>query len=145
MEYQRFQNTVFLRLDRGEEILASLEKLSLAEHITLAAVQGLGATDDFTVGVYDLDTHTYASRTFTGPHEITSLTGNITTKEGAFYAHLHMSAGNSENHVRGGHLNRAVISVTGELILTVTDGTVERRADPVSGLNVFAFSDGKRL
>ena len=82
MEYQRFENTLYLRLDRGEEVVESIRRLAEAEHIKLAAVSGLGATDDFTVGVYDVGEKKYHSLTFTGAHEITSLTGTINTMDG---------------------------------------------------------------
>ena len=59
--------------------------------------------------------------------------------DGEYYAHLHMSAGNEKGEVFGGHLNRAMISATCELVIQVVDGTVERRFDPEIGLNVFRF------
>ena len=146
MEYQRFGNTLYVRLDRGEEILESLKKLSLAEDIRLAEVRGLGATDDFTVGVYDVDKRQFLPLTFTGPHEIVSLTGTVNTMDGAYYSHLHMSAGDIRGQVKGGHLSRCRISATAELVITVTEGTVDRRHDEaVTGLNLFAFPEGKTL
>ena len=71
--------------------------------------------------------------------EIVSLGRTITTKDGEFYAHLHMSAGDTEGRVLGGHLNEAVISATCELVLEIMDGTVERRFDPETGLNLMEF------
>ena len=146
MEYQRFGNTVYARLDRGEDILEDLLKLDLAEDIRLAAVVGLGAVDDFTVGVYDVDTRQYHSLRFTGPHEITSLVGSINTMNGAYYSHIHFSAADVTGRVVGGHLNAARISATGELTVTVTEGSVDRFKDEaVTGLNLYAFSEGKAL
>ena len=146
MEYKRFDHTLYVRLDRGEEILASLKKLSEAEDIRLADVRGLGATDDFAVGVYDVETRKYYPLAFTGAHEITSLLGNINTMDGAFYCHLHMSAGDVTGRVVGGHLSRCVISATAELVISVTDGEVDRfRDEAETGLNLFCFKDGKTL
>ena len=58
---------------------------------------------------------------------------------GAFYAHLHMSAGNRQGAVFGGHLNRAVASATCEMVITLLDGTVNRKFDDGVGLNLFDF------
>ena len=58
---------------------------------------------------------------------------------GEYYAHLHMSAGNDKGEVFGGHLNRAMISATCELVIHVIDGRVERRHDEEVGLNLFEF------
>ena len=59
--------------------------------------------------------------------------------DGEFYAHLHMSAGNDKGKVFGGHLNRARISATCEMVITVTDGKVERKFNEDVGLNLFDF------
>ena len=139
MEYKRFGDTIFARLDRGEEILEQLKILALQENIKLASVRGLGAVDEFTVGVFKTDRKQYDANSFTGYFEIVSLTGTITTMDGEYYAHLHMSDGNEKGEVFGGHLNRAMISATCELVIQVVDGTVERRFDPEIGLNVFKF------
>ena len=139
MEYRKFQDTYVVRLDRGEEILTELKKLSAKEHISLASVQGLGATDDFTVGVYNTDTKVYASNHFTGPHEIVSLTGTLDTMKAEPYLHLHMSAGNQQGQVFGGHLNSARISATCELVIRCIPGTIDRAPDQETGLNLFRF------
>ncbi len=141
MDYRRFNDTVLLRIDRGEEIIETVRKVAKQEHIRLASVEALGATDDFTVGVYDVDAKRYDSKTFTGPHEIVSLTGTITEMDGAFYQHLHMSAGNKNCEVFGGHLNRAVVSATCEMVIRVLNGAVDRRRDPGIGINLLHFSD----
>ena len=137
MQYKRFDNTVFLRIDKGEEILEQLQAMAQAEHITLASVQALGAVDDFTVGVFNTAEKKYYANHFEGMYEIVSLTGTITTKNGEFYAHLHMSAGDDKGLVVGGHLNRAVVSATCEMVVTVVPGTVERVFNEDVGLNLF--------
>ena len=61
MEYRKFGNTVMARADRGEEILESIKRIALAENIKLASVSALGAVDDFTVGVYNVEEKKYYS------------------------------------------------------------------------------------
>lgn len=139
MEYRRFGNTIVARIDRGEEILAAVREIAGAEHIQLASVSALGATNDFTVGVYNVDEKQYHANDFRGNFEIVSLTGTVSTMDGRFYAHLHMSAGDEKGRVFGGHLNRAVVSAVCEMVITVIDGTVERSFSPEIGLNLFRF------
>ncbi len=139
MEYRVFGKTVVARIDRGEEILDKLHELAEKEHIKLASVQAVGATNDFTVGVFNTETRQYAANRFTGSFEIVSLVGTVNTMDRQFYAHLHMSAGNEKGEVFGGHLNRAVISATCEMVLHLIDGTVDRRFDADTGLNLFRF------
>lgn len=137
MKYKRFDKTIVVRIDRGEEILDKIRELAIAENIKLASVTALGATNDFTVGVFNTAEKKYYANEFKGAFEIVSLTGTINTMDGEFYTHIHMSAGNEKGEVFGGHLNRAVVSATCEMIVTVIDGEVDRYHDDDVGLNLF--------
>ena len=139
MEYQTFEHTLIVRLDRGEEIVDCLLDLARREHITLASVNGLGAVNQVTAGVFSPVTKQYRSHEFQGDFEIICLHGTLTTQDGRPYGHFHISIGDDEGRVWGGHLNRAVISATCELVVTVLDGRVERKPDPETGLNLMAF------
>lgn len=139
MEYRRFGNKIIARIDKGEEILTTIKEISLKENIKLASVQALGATDEFTVGVYKVDEKKYYSNEFKGYFEIVSLTGTINTMNGEFYTHIHMSAGNDKGEVFGGHLNKAIVSATCEMVIDIIDGNVDRKYDEETGLNVFRF------
>ena len=139
MQYKRFDNTIFVRIDKGEEILEQIKVLAEAENIKLASVSALGATNDFTVGVFKTEEKKYYANPFTGNFEIVSLTGTINTLNGEFYTHIHMSAGNDRGEVFGGHLNRAMVSATCEMVVTVVEGRVDRRFDEEIGLNLLRF------
>ncbi len=137
MKYRLIGDILFVRVDRGEEILTELKNACLSAGVKLGAVSAIGASDDFTVGLYDVDTKKYAERRFTGPHEIVSLLGNVCEMSGEYYAHLHLSAANARHETFGGHLTRAVVSATCELTVRVADGRVGRLRDPESGLNLW--------
>ena len=91
------------------------------------------------MGVYKTAEQKYYSNSFSGDHEIVSLTGTINTMNGKFYTHIYMSAGNERGEVFGGHLNRAVVSATCEMVINIIDGRVNRVHDDNIGLNVFDF------
>lgn len=141
MEYRKFDNTIIARIDKGEEILEKVKEIALKENIKLASISALGAVNDFTVGVFKTDEKKYYSNSFQGYFEITSLTGTINTMNGEFYIHIHMSAGNEKGEVFGGHLNRAVVSATCEMVITIIDGSVDRYFDEEIGLNLFKFNE----
>ncbi len=139
MEYRRMGDHIVARLDKGEEIIQQLRLLCQAEGVQLAAVRALGAVGDFTVGVFKTAEKKYYSNSFRGDYEIVSLTGTVTTQQGNFYAHLHMSAGDAAGRVFGGHLNSAVVSATCEMVLTLLPGRVERVFNDGVGLNLMSF------
>ncbi len=145
MEYKKFNKTIVVRIDKGEEILEKIKEIALKEKIKLANINALGATNDFTVGVFKTSEKKYYSNSFQGDFEIVSLTGTINTMNKEFYTHIHMSAGDSEGHVFGGHLNRAIVSATCEMIINIIDGEVDRYHDEEIGLNLFKFQNIEKL
>ncbi|WP_294372845.1 PPC domain-containing DNA-binding protein [uncultured Clostridium sp.] len=139
MEYKKFEKTIIARIDKGEEILEKVKEIALKEDIKLASIQGLGAVNQFTVGVFKTDEKKYLANNFKGSFEIVSLAGTINTMNDEFYCHLHMSAGNEKGEVFGGHLNEAVVSATCEIVINIIDGKVDRYYDDKIGLNLFKF------
>ena len=80
MEYRRFDKTIIVRLDKGEEILEQVKELALKERIKLASVQALGAVDRFTVGVFKTDDKKYLANDFSGSFEIVPFPVSWTVK-----------------------------------------------------------------
>jgi len=136
MEYKRFDDVIIIRVDPGEEITAQLALAAEREGVVLAEINGLGAVNDFTVGVYDAAARQFLPHRFQGAYEIASLHGTIT---GDGHLHLHMSAGGPGGEVRGGHLVRAVVSITAEIVMRVVNGRVERVPDAATGLTLLGL------
>ncbi len=139
MEYRVFSDKVIVRIDRGEEICEQLKVVCEREGIVLASVSAIGAVGDFTVGVFSPESKTYKSNNFKGDYEIVSLSGLVTEMDGKFYSHLHMSAADGDGRVFGGHLNRAVVSATCEMVITVSEGRIDRKFSQDIGLNLLEF------
>lgn len=139
MDYKRFDDKIIARIDRTEEVHEKLKEIALKENIKLASVYGLGATDDFTIGIFSVSKKDYKERNFKGEFEILSIIGSISTLEGEYYPHLHISASNGDGNVFGGHMKSARISVTCELTINIIDGVVERQKDPETGINIYKF------
>ena len=141
MEYRKFDQGYVLRLDPGEEIVASLTRLVEQENVQLGTVSALGAAGDVTIGIFNTKEKQYYSRRYQGDYEISALVGNVTRKEGEPYLHLHITIGNPvTGEVHAGHLSSAVISATLELFLQVWDGQVGRKFSDQVGLNLFEFA-----
>ena len=139
MEYRRFGDKIIARIDKGEEILEQIEAIALRENILLAHISALGAVNSFTAGVFNVNEKKFYANEFKGDFEIVSLTGTISSMNGKPYTHIHMSAGDNTGAVYGGHLNRAVVSATCEMVITLIDGRVDRKYNEDAGINLFDF------
>lgn len=139
MEYKRIENTVFLRLAPGEDVVGSVLKLAEEENIGLAEVNGLGAIRELEVGVYNTTEKKYYKNHFEGAFEISSLHGTLTTREGDHYLHLHINCGGMDGSVIGGHLNKAIVSATAEIVVRCVDGEINRKWNEDIGLFLFDF------
>lgn len=136
MKSKKIGNTYIIRLDKGEELVDGLEKFCMDEKIKLGTIQGIGATNDVTVGYFDTKKKEYFSKRFEGDFEIASLSGNITTMDGKIYLHLHITFGDKEFGSHSGHLNQAMISATFEGVITAVEGEVCREHNKKIGLNL---------
>ena len=140
MEYRKFSQGYVLRLDPGEEIVASLTRLVEQEQVQLGSVTAIGAANDVTIGIFSTQEKQYHALRYQGDYEISALVGNVTRKEGEPYLHLHITIGNPvTGEVHAGHLTSATISATLELFLQVWDGQVGREFSDQVGLNLFRF------
>lgn len=126
MEFKKFKDIYLVRLEQGEDIVESLLNLAKSENIKLASINGLGAVSYAEIGLYRLDEKKYYSNTYKGDFEIASLHGNLSTMDGEEYVHLHIIIADGDQRCFGGHLNKAIISATGEIFVDVLDGQVDR-------------------
>ena len=137
MKYKRYGNTIAVRVDRGEEIVSSLRQVCEQEKVKCGSITGLGAVDHAVLGLYRVEEKRFLSNTFDGEMELTSLIGNVSEKDGEVYLHFHANLAKADGTALGGHLIEAVISGTGEIFIEVIDGTLGRRFEPETGLNIF--------
>ena len=136
MKYQRFEQTIIVRMGKGEDIVKQVKNVALKEKIKLASISALGAINEFTVGVFKTKEKKYYANEFKGDFEIVSLTGTINTMNDEYYSHMHLSAGNDQGQVFGGHLNKAIVSATCEMVIQIINGEVDRYFDEEVGLNL---------
>ena len=68
-----------------------------------------------------------------------ALKENIKLASVEVYTHLHMSAADVEARVFGGHLVDATSSATGEMVIRILEGCVDRKFSEEVGLNLFEF------
>ena len=140
MEYRKFNENYVVRLNKGEEVITCLKELCEKEDIKLAEITWLGASELVEIGVFNVKTKEYNTKTFEGMFEITSLVGNVTRKDKDVYLHIHINFGDEDGIVKGGHLVQARISATSEIIVRKIDGEVGRKLSNEIGLNLLEFN-----
>lgn len=139
MDYRVFDDSIVLRLEKGEEVIESIKSLCEKENIELGSISGLGASNHVVVGLFKIDEKKYYSNTYEEDFEITNITGNISRMNNEVYLHIHGTFANFEGKCIGGHLNKAIISATAEIIITKINGSVGRRFNENIGLNLIEF------
>lgn len=137
MIYKRFGNTFAVRIDKDEEIMEKLASLCEREHILLAQVDAIGATDQAVIGVYDLKTCAYHQEALEGFMEITNLSGSVTAMGGKPYIHLHATLVDQNHTVHGGHALKLRVGATCEMFVRVLDGSIGRKREETMGINLW--------
>ena len=125
-----------LRLDPGEEVIEVLMDFVRRHRLGSGFFSGLGAADEVELGLYDIKHKTYHRRTFRGDWEIAGLTGNIAWDGRNPVCHAHCLISDTRMGVRGGHLYRARISVTGEITILPGTRRLTRVLDEPTGLKL---------
>jgi hypothetical protein len=122
-----------IRLDPGEEVVASLVAFAERHRVTAGWVTGIGSLDQAILGFLDPKESVYLKRTFDERLEIGSLTGNIGLSEGQPFAHVHTVLAPRELLAYTGHLHEGRVGVVVELLVHRLEGVLERRVDPATG------------
>ena len=78
----------------------------------------------------------YEAREVNEALELTSLLGNISHIDDKPFAHLHGTFGTRDFQTLSGHLTKAVVSATAEIVIQMTNLDVNRTHDEETGLNL---------
>ncbi len=136
MHFKKLNNKYIIRLEKAEEILKTLTAFCEKNNIKAGFISGIGGTDNVSLKYYDLKEKKYLSKTFEGKNfEILSMQGNISLVDNKPFLHIHMTCGDSDYSVFGGHCESAIISITGEIVIEVLDTVLTRKLDEEFQLN----------
>ncbi len=136
MRYIRTTDGFMLRLEKGEEVMTAVTEFIAREKIASAAVSGLGAVADATIGYFSSHAKKYFQQSFEGEFELLSLTGNISWLENKPVFHAHVVLSKTDYSLIGGHLFSALVALTVELHIRVFEPKINRKPDPEIGLNL---------
>lgn len=132
MRYHDFgDGRFFLRLDPGDDVIASIAELATQEDIDAGHITGLGSVEKITLGFLDPEAQEYVRRRFEEPMEVAQITGSLSLEGERHFVHLHAVVAPRELLAYGGHVHDATVGVVMELFVTRLPGTLTRL--PVEG------------
>jgi hypothetical protein len=126
--------TFVLVFETGDTVEEELLEFARSERIEAAHFTAIGAFSDVTLGFFDLDRKDYLRIPVREQVEVVSLTGNIARHSGAPRVHAHVVVGLRDGTTRGGHLMKARVRPTLEVVLIESPGHLRRRTDRETGL-----------
>jgi hypothetical protein len=142
VQYRRTRYGFALRIDSGEEIIASLKAFAMENDVRAGLISGLGAVGETELGFFVRATGQYLTRTFRGEHEIGVLTGNFSELEGEPFPHCHVVIAGEDLVAHAGHLFRGIVTVTCEVQIVTDPEALRRARRPDLGFNPLELGGG---
>lgn len=132
--------TFALVLDPGDEVTESILRFAREEGLTGASFTAIGAFSDAVVAFFDPGENEYREIPIDEQVEVLTLAGNIGLHEGAPKLHAHVVLGRRDGSTRGGHLMKAHVRPTLEIVVEETPAYLRRKEDPRTGLPLIDLS-----
>jgi predicted DNA-binding protein with PD1-like motif len=134
MQTKEKDNLIFIRLFPDEDIHEKLAEAVKEYNVgTAVVIAGIGQLKNFELG-YFKEKGNYTPQLFAEPHELLSLSGNISKQNNKYNFHLHAVLGNEDKALVGGHLIKGSVAITNEIILLKTNLKIKRKLEEETGL-----------
>lgn len=132
--------TYALILDTSDELAAELKQFAQKEKLGGSSFQAIGAFQSVRLGWFNWESKKYETSVALDEQvELLSLIGDIALKDGEPQVHAHVVVGRRDGTAHGGHLQKAVVRPTCEVILTESPRHLAKQHDPESGLALIRF------
>lgn len=128
------ERTIALVFDRGDEAIASLQAFAAEHNLLASRLTGIGAFESATLGYFDWERRAYEPIEVDEQVEVLSLVGDIALDGSQPKVHAHVVLGRRDGSTIGGHLMRARVRPTLEVMLIESPEYLQRRHDPASGI-----------
>ena len=113
MDYRKMGATLYIRMDRGDEVINSLIAICQKEQIRTATYSGIGGCSSAAIQTFDPAAGAFHTEEKTGMLELVSLMGNIISDgDGTLHHHTHAMFSyveDGEHKVLAGHLKETAV------------------------------------
>jgi predicted DNA-binding protein with PD1-like motif len=139
MKHKIIENKISVRFDPGEEVVSNLKELCKELDIKAGSLSAIGALGEATIGFFNPEIKKYQQKELKGDFEITSMIGNISTMDDKPYLHIHITLGDKDFNITGGHFDSGIVSATCEMVIHKASGNINRIKGQKYNLNIFDF------
>jgi uncharacterized protein len=127
--------THILVLDRGEEAMTTIARVANEQGVQAASFTAIGAFESALVAYYDAEQRGYIDIRVDEQVEVLTLAGNFArSASGRPLVHAHAVLARRDGSTCGGHLKRALVRPTLEVVLIQSPTQLVRRYDDSSGI-----------
>jgi predicted DNA-binding protein with PD1-like motif len=138
-ETENTGRVIVIRLEPGEDILKSIEKIVAEKELLSGHLSLIGAVSKVQLGYFDLNEKVYKDFTIDEDLEVVSCVGNISRLNDGYVVHAHIVASDMDGLCYAGHLMEGcLVSVTIEIVITEFT-EMSRAQDKDTGLNLLDF------
>jgi len=135
------ERTIALILDRGDEVMAALQRFAVEHELTASRLTAIGALESATLGYFDWERKVYERIPVNEQVEVLSLVGDIALDGAKPRVHAHVVLGRRDGSTIGGHLLEARVRPTLEVMVIDSPEYLRRVCDPVSGIALIRIDD----
>ncbi len=144
MEYRKYGEYLYIRMDKGDDIISGILDICRKEKISSCTFSGIGGCAKAEIQTFIPDAGEFETTVLEGMLELVNLTGNVTSDEtGELYHHTHalFTYKQDEKHeIAGGHMKSIIVLYTAEITLIPVPGKgLGRKFDPVTGTGFWKF------
>lgn len=136
--------TYALVFDTGDEVMEILKTFANEHHLKAARFTAIGAFSSVELGFFDFGKKDYKHIPVNEQVEVLSLMGDVALYGDESKVHAHVVIGKSDGTAMGGHLLKATVHPTLELILEESPGYLQRRMDAETGLPLIDITERNR-
>lgn len=102
----------------GDEVMSGLLDFAVKNHVQNAEIRGLGGFSSAILAAYDTQKRAFKKFTIDQKCEVSSLTGNISTRNGQPNVHAHVVLSCVDGTTHGGHLVEGQVNPVMDLFVT---------------------------
>ena len=128
------QKTFAIILKSGEEVMEQIKAFAKEQNLSASHFTAIGAFSEVVVGFFDFSKNDYKKIPLNQQVEVLVLTGDITLYENEHKIHAHVVLGKEDGSAHGGHLIKAIVHPTLEIILNESPAYLERKIDEKIGI-----------